>query len=66
MPNLITPSCGRRFVAQSTKKQWTTPRIRQFETAEKPWTFYDHKVSGVERENLKKPLERAKILQNSN
>ena len=50
----MTSFRGRGFVAHSTKKQWTRPELRQFDTAEEMLAFYRPRASSAELEKLEK------------
>ena len=43
-------------MAHLTKKLWTTPKVRHFETPEEIWAFYESIGSG-EREKLEELLD---------
>jgi hypothetical protein len=45
-------------VAQSTKKQWTRPELRQFDTAEEMLAVNGPKASAAELEKLEKLADR--------
>jgi hypothetical protein len=58
----MTPLCGRGFLVNSTKKPWTKPEVRQFETPEQLLAFYRQELSD---EDLQRLIKLAEQLQRS-
>ena len=56
-PNLMTPLRGRGFGMQSTKKSWTKPEVRQFETLEQLLETYGKELPDADFRKLAELVE---------
>ena len=59
----MTPVSRERICGHPTKKQWTKPVLRQFDSAEEMLAFYRPKASSAELEKLEKLADKMRSSQ---